>query len=48
MSREDILSYEEKFGPSAAADFLLLVGPDDFEGTYEEYNCLMDKLQCSI
>lgn len=48
MSREDILSYEEKFGSAAAADFLLLVGPDDFNGTYEEYNCLMDMLQGRI
>lgn len=48
MSREDILSYAEKFGPKAAAEFLLLVGPDDFKGTYEEYNSLMDMLQGSV
>lgn len=48
MDINDILNYEEKFGPSAAADFLLLIGPDDFKGTYEEYNSLMDKLQGRI
>lgn len=48
MNTNDILSYEEKFGAAAAADFLLLVGPDDFKGTYEEYNSLMDKLQDNI
>ena len=48
MSREDILSYAEKFGAAAAADFLLLVGPDDFNGTYEEYNSLMDTLQGKV
>lgn len=48
MSREDILSYEEKFGSAAAAELLLLVGPDDFKGTYEEYKSLMDMLQGNI
>ena len=48
MDTNDILSYEEKFGAAAAADFLLLIGPDDFKGTYEEYNSLMDMLQGSI
>lgn len=48
MNTNDILSYEEKFGAAAAADFLLLVGPDDFNGTYAEYNSLMDMLQGKI
>ncbi len=48
MSREDILNYEEKFGPKAAAEFLFLVGPDDFKGTYEEYKSLMDELQGNV
>lgn len=42
MTRNDILEYKDQYGPNAAADLLLLHGPDSFEG---DYDALMDELE---
>ena len=45
ITRMDIGEYANIHGNRAAADLLLLVGYDGFEGTYEEYNDLMEMLE---
>ncbi len=37
MERKDFLEYAEECGNEAAANLLLLCGPDGFNGSYEEY-----------
>ena len=37
MSEREIIDYAMECGLAAAADLLLLVGPDGFAGDYEEY-----------
>ena len=39
-TKRDILDYAEMWGNRAAADLLLLAGPDGFDGTYSEYKDL--------
>lgn len=36
-NKEFFIKYEKEYGKDAAADLLLLVGPDDYSGTHEEY-----------
>ena len=43
VDRMDILKYAEMHGRSAAADLLLLCGPDGYAGSYENY-CDLEKL----
>lgn len=44
MSREDILEYMEECGAGSASGLLLLVGPDSYEGAYNDYKELADQL----
>ena len=37
MSEREIIDYAQEMGLAAAADLLLLVGPDGFAGDYELY-----------
>ena len=41
MNREQILEYARQTGNESAANLLLLVGPDGFDGDYQDYNELM-------
>ena len=45
MSTKDIMIYAQKYGYRAAADMLLLIGPDGFYGDYREYEDLMTFLE---
>ena len=42
MTARDIAEYAEECGNRAAADLLLLAGPDRFDGDIVEYNELME------
>ena len=44
VTKKDILNYANIWGKAAAADLLLLCGPDGFDGTVGEYHDLMDAL----
>lgn len=45
LDRNDILEYAEQQGSKqAGADLLLLLGPDAYEGSAEEYDELMRSL----
>lgn len=45
LDRNDIIEYAEEMGSKqAAADLLLLLGPDAYEGSAEEYDELMKAL----
>lgn len=35
MNIYDIINYKSKHGPAAAADLLILMGPDHYNGDYE-------------
>lgn len=37
MKKQDFLEYAEACGKQAAADLLLLCGPDGYAGDYSEY-----------
>lgn len=37
MKKQDFLEYAEEMGRQAAADLLLLCGPDGYDGGYDEY-----------
>lgn len=41
MNRNEILEYAQKTSNESAANLLLLLGPDAYEGDYEDYNELM-------
>ena len=41
MTYQDVMDYAKQTGKESAADLLLLLGPDGYSGTYEEYNELM-------
>ena len=41
MNRTGIMEYAELTNREAAANLLLLLGPDGYEGDYEDYNELM-------
>ena len=45
MNTKDIMAYAQKCGYGAAADMLLLIGPDGFCGDYREYEDLMSFLE---
>ena len=45
MIKETILEYKDACGPEAAADLLLLLGPDGFDGDFWEYAALMGELE---
>lgn len=45
LDRFDILGYANEFGWEAAADLLLLAGPDGYCGSYESYCDLMKFLK---
>lgn len=40
---EEMLEYKDRCGEKAAADLLLLMGPDCFEGSYALYEELLKK-----
>ena len=44
LDRFDILGYALTNGLEAAANLLLLLGPDGYAGSYESYRDLMDLL----
>ena len=44
LTIENTLDYKKNNGTHAAANLLLLVGPDGFDGTFEDYNYLLDNL----
>jgi len=37
MKKQDFLEYADTCGKQAAADLLLLCGPDGYDGDYDEY-----------
>ena len=37
LTKQDFIEYAEDKGKQAAADLLLLAGPDGYGGTYDEY-----------
>lgn len=41
MNREQILEYARQTGDESAANLLLLLGPDGYDGTWQDYNELM-------
>lgn len=45
ITRREIEEYAEATGKRAAADLLLLCGPDGFAGSYEEYKALERALE---
>ena len=45
MTRNDFIEYATHKGGQAAADLLLLCGPDGFDGDWYEYNELMNYLK---
>ena len=45
MNTKEIMIYAETRGYKAAADMLLLIGPDGFYGDYREYEDLMAFLE---
>lgn len=44
MNRKIILDYAKECGKEAAANLLILVGPDGFAGSYAEYEALEAEL----
>ena len=44
MNRKDILEYAAECGQQAAANILLLIGPDGFDGDIDDYNELYDMM----
>lgn len=45
ISRDDVLDYERECGAEAAANLLLLAGPDGYDGDYDDYKELESKLE---
>lgn len=45
ITADDIEEHKNAHGASAAADLLLLAGPDGFSGSYDEYDALMGELE---
>lgn len=45
FTKVDILEYAEAQSNEAAADLLLLCGPDGYDGSYTEYEELMNELR---
>ena len=37
MSRQELIEYKHTNGARAAADLLLLLGPDGFDGNYDQF-----------
>ena len=48
LSEKDFLEYAEEKGDEMAADMLLFLGPDSFNGTYDEYMSLYAKLMRGV
>lgn len=44
MTKQEILDYSKECGKEAAANLLILVGPDGFAGSYAEYEALEAEL----
>lgn len=44
MTKQEILDYAKECGKEAAANLLILVGPDGFAGSYAEYETLEAEL----
>ena len=44
MTKQEILDYAKECGKEAAANLLLLAGPDSFAGSYAEYEALEAEL----
>lgn len=45
ITKDDILRYAESNGKRAAANLLLLAGPDGYDGSYAEYEKLMEEME---
>ncbi|MBQ1776626.1 MAG: hypothetical protein IIZ93_00570 [Acidaminococcaceae bacterium] len=41
MTRQDVMAYARKTSNESAANLLLLLGPDGYEGDFQDYNELM-------
>ena len=41
MNYQDFMAYARKTSNESAANLLLLLGPDGYEGDYQDYNELM-------
>ena len=46
-NEELVREYAGICGNRCAADLLILIGPDSFAGSYEEYNALLSELSCN-
>ena len=44
LTIENILDYKKEHGARAAANLLLLTGPDGFDGNIDDYNYLLNDL----
>ena len=44
LDRFDILGYAKTNGIEAAANLLILIGPDGYAGSYESYRAILDLL----
>lgn len=44
-TKQDILEYEEVHGAKSAQDLLILAGPDNWGGSINEYNALLEELE---
>ena len=44
ITKQEILDYAKECGKEAAANLLLLAGPDSFAGSYAEYEALEAEL----
>ena len=41
MTRQDVMAYARKTSNESAANLFLLLGPDRYDGDYQDYNELM-------
>ena len=45
MNKNDIMQYAAECGDESAANLLLLIGPDGFDGSFDEYESLEREFQ---
>ena len=48
VTRSELENYAEGCGPEWARNLLLLVGPDGYDGSYDEYQQLMELLNGEV
>lgn len=48
IDKEEIYKYASKEGVQQAYNIMLLLGPDGFDGTYEDYQTVMDDFETKL